>query len=233
MNRFFRARNTSYWHAIAEWAMVALLAGVLILLASLSGCAETKADFYQRKFFRDPQTGKVLFDWETSSGAFARAPSNASAPTTQSVGEDGVVTSVSPVHTKTADQIVAENGKFFYYAAAGFAVLAVVGFTVLKSPALGAGFGVAGGACALTPVFLDQVGPWLLPIGGLALTVGGIWYVAKRHASNQSSKLAAVRLTEADQLGQQGKYVEALDTMRSGIDVLAVNKPVFAKELKS
>lgn len=204
----------------------------LILVLIVGGCAETQSDFTRHTRIIDPVTGLVVYESTTDAGSFARAPSDASLPTTQTVGESGTTSSVSGVHTKTAEQIVAENGRIFYFAAAGFALLAVLGFALLKSPPIAMGCGIAGGACALTPVFLDQVGPWLLPVGGLGLVAGLIWYIAKRHASNQSSKVAAEHFAAGEQAANRNDIAKALDEMRSGIAALTVAKPVFAREME-
>lgn len=218
-----------------DWIKVAVFfAGLIIivmLLMWMTGCAETQSDFTRHTKIIDPVTGLVVYESRTDTGSFARAPDDAALPTTQTLGESGTASSVSGVHTKTADQIIAANGRIFYYAAAGFALLAVLGFAVLKSSPIALGCGVAAGACALTPVFLNQVGPWLLPIGGVGLVGGLLWYMANRRASDKSSRIAAAELHEAQRLKEQGKLVEALDKMDSGIVALAVNKPVFAKEI--
>lgn len=221
----------SNWNLIRWFAVVGTLLLAIFIVIATSGCAESQAKLDQDVIIRDPETGQVVFSKSTGARQFQRAPNDAAGPTTQSVTAGGIFGSIAGVHTRTADQIVAENGKLFYYAAAGFALLAVVGFALLKSTPLAIGCGIAGGACALTPTFLDQVGPWLLPFGAVAAVSGLVWYAAKRHASNQSSRLGGARLVEADKLGQQGKYAEALDAMRSGIDVLSVNKPSFANAI--
>jgi len=224
---------TSHLRTLAELGLVLLLGAMaIVFIAFGSGCAETKADFTQHKKIIDPDTGLVVYEKTTDTGAFSRAPSDASGPTTQSVNEQGVSSSVSGVHTKTAEQIIAGNSIVFYWVAAGFAVAAIVGVTVLKSRPLAIGFGIAAGASALTPTFLNEVGPWLLPVGGLAAAIALVWYLADRYHSNQSSRLAASKMNEGERLKEQGKYVEALDAMSSAKDVLAVNKPVFRKGLK-
>lgn len=203
-----------------------------MLLSNAGGCAETTSRMDQETTIVDPETGKVVFHKATGNRGHTRAPQNASAATTQSVTAGGIFSSISGVHTKTAEQIIAGNSIVFYWVAAGFAVAAIVGTTVLKSRPLAIGFGIAAGASALTPTFLSEVGPWLLPVGGLAAAIALIWFLVDRFHSNQSSKLGAERLAQALKLAEQGKTVEALDKMRSATDVLAVNKPVFRQGLK-
>jgi len=207
----------------------------LIVLVLCQGCAETQADFSQHKVFRDPDSGLIVYEKTTDTGAFARAPSNAASPTTQSVGENGVAASVSGVHATTPEQIVAQNQAVLYWIGAGFLLIAIAGFSILKSKPLAVGAGVAAGVCFILPTFLNEVRPYIVPlvtIGVLAFVAGSIWYLAKRHDSNKSSKLAASRLSEAIKAAEAGRVTEALDFMRSGVDALALNKPVFAKELE-
>lgn len=206
---------------------IAFIAFIVLVLCQ--GCAETQADFNQRVEVIDPVTGRVVYKRTTDTGSFARAPSDASAPTTQSVGEGGVTASVSGVHTKTPDQIIAENYKFFYIAGAGFLLAAVIAATLLKSKPLAIGCGIAAGACALTPTFLNEVGPWLLPVGGLGLLGSAVWYMANRQTSVRASKIAGEQAGEAQRLQEQGKLVEALDRMNSAVEAMRVAKPEFAK----
>lgn len=229
-----RTQGTTYWIAIKEWATVLFLGTLFVSLCWLTGgCAETQADFTQHKFFRDPDTGLVVYEKTTNTGAFTRASSNAAAPTTQSVGETGVHASISGVHATTPEQIIAQNQRVLMWIGPGFMGAGVLAIVFLKNKPLGIGLGIVGAVCLGTPMFLSELGPYVVPLVGLGILAAlTVWYLAQRHASNQSSKMAAARLIEADKLGQQGKYTEALDLMRSGIDVLAVNKPIFAQELK-
>lgn len=199
----------------------------LALVSGVIGCAETTSRMDQDIKIVDPETGKEVFSKRTGSHSHTRAPSDASGPTTQSITAGGIFSSISGVHTKTAEQIIAGNSVVFYWVAAGFAVAAIVGTTALKSRPLAIGFGIAAGASALTPTFLNEVGPWLLPVGALALAVSLVWYLAKRHASIESSKLAGERFAEAEKAAERGQIAEALDLMRSGRDAMLPAKPTL------
>lgn len=220
------------WAGVLEWGLVlAMLTVAILAIALAGGCAETQGSLDQEVKIVDPETGQVVLWKRTGANNFSRAPGDAAGPTTQSITPGGIHSSVSGVHTKTAEQIIAGNKKYFYFIAAGFGLIAVLGFG-FKSTAIGLPAAIAAGAFGLTPWLQDLFELWLLPIAGLAIVGGVVWYVAKRHDSNKSSAIGAARLAEADRLGQQGKYAEALDLMRSGIDAMAVNKPAFAKHLK-
>lgn len=230
---FLRRRQSSHLEALAEWGILFLLTAFLIFAGFLSGCAETQADFQQHKKIIDPDTGLVVYEKRTDTGSFARAPGDAATATTQSVTERGVHASVSGVHATTPEQIIAQNQEVLLWIGPGFMAAGVLAFVFLKNKPLAVGLGIVGGVCLGTPMFLNEIGPYVVPLVGLA-GVGAVtvWWLANRHASNRSSKLAAEHLAEADRLGKLGQYVEALDAMRSGIVALETNKPVFAGELK-
>lgn len=222
-------RNRDTWQALLEWGL--LIALLAVAIVAIGGCAETRGRLDQEVKIVDPETGQVVLWKRTGNDSFSRAPGDAAGPTTQSITPGGIHSSVSGTHATTPAQIIAGNKKYFYFIAAGFGLVAVLGFG-FKNAAIGVPAAIAAGAFGLTPWLQDLVELWLLPIAGLAIVGGIVWYAAKRHDSRKASALAAARLAEADERFKQARNSEGADLMRSATDVLMVNKPEFAKHFK-
>ena len=225
------ARARSLVRGLAEAILALAVFGLIIaVLTGLGGCnGKLVSGYVSHKVIVDPDTGREIYRRDVNTHAAQELPANAAGPTTQAVGESGTTQTLAGTHERTPEQIIAENQSVLYWIAAGFAVVSVAAFGLFKSMPLGVAALIAAAAFGLTPTFLSQVGPWLLPIAAVAVVAGIVWHIVNRQASIRSSKIAGAALAQADVAAGAGDTAQAVDLMRSATAVLAVNKPAFRK----
>ena len=100
------------------------------------------------------------------------------------------------------------------------------------APPLAIGCAIAGGVCGVTPTFVNEIGPWLLPVGGIALLVGLTWFIVQRRASIRASQVGGEKLAAAQAAAEVNDFNKLRDELTSAITALSLNKPELAKAVK-